>query len=69
MRYLVDKVVLDTGDKVIITMSNGNKVKAVYRDTVGYAHNFDCGDGKEINLSNHFMRLKGISVEKDTSPA
>lgn len=67
MSYLVGDVVLDSGDKVIIRWSDRTETKAVYKETVGYSHFFDPSenDGKEIRLSNHFMRLKGIYVRKD----
>ena len=45
----------------------GTVTHAVYKDTYGYNHFFDAipkGE-KEIRLSNHFMRLKGIYVKKD----
>ncbi len=67
MSYLVGDSVLDSGDKVIIRWSDGTTTRAVYKDTYGYNHFFDTipkGE-KEIRLSNHFMRLKGIYVKKD----
>lgn len=66
MSYLVGEVVLDSGDKVIIRWSDRTETRAVYKDTVGYSHYFDSRDEeKEIRLTNHFMRLKGIYVRKD----
>lgn len=67
MSYLVDECVLDSGDKVIIRWTDGTEQKAVYKDTYGYNHFFDTvpPSDKEIRLSNHFMRLKGIHVRKD----
>ena len=67
MSYLVGDSVLDSGDKVIIRWSDGTTTRAVYKDTYGYNHFFDTipKGGKEIRLSNHFMRLKGIYVKKD----
>ena len=66
MSYLVDECILDSGDKVIIRWTDGTETKAVYKDTYGYNHFFDPIDGdKEIRLSNHFMRLKGIHVRID----
>lgn len=67
MSYLVGDAVLDSGDIVIIRWSDGTTTRAVYKDTYGYNHFFDTipkGE-KEIRLSNHFMRLKGIYVKKD----
>lgn len=69
MSYLVDNEVLDSGDKVYIRWTDGTETHAVYKETYGYNHFFDPipkneGD-KEIRLSNHFMRLKGIHVRKD----
>ena len=67
MSYLVDNEVLDSGDKVYIRWTDGTETHAVYKDTYGYTHFFESippGD-KEIKLSNHFMRLKGIHVRKD----
>lgn len=67
MSYLVDECILDSGDKVIIRWSDGTETRAVYKDTYGYNHFFDAipkGE-KEIRLSNHFMRLKGIHVRKE----
>ena len=65
MKYLVGTIVLETGDKVIITWSDGTKTKAVYNDTFGYNHSFTGESGNEIRLSNRFMQLKGIFIEKD----
>lgn len=67
MSYLVDNEVLDSGDKVFIRWTDGTETHAVYKETYGYNHFFEAipkGD-KEIRLSNHFMRLKGIHVRKD----
>ncbi len=66
MSYLVDNSVLDSGDRVVIRWTDGTETRAVYKDTYGYNHFFDPAEGgKEIRLSNHFMRLKGIHVRKD----
>ncbi len=68
MSYLVDECILDSGDKVIIRWTDKTETRAVYKETYGYNHFFDAIDGstdKEIRLSNHFMRLKGIHVRKD----
>lgn len=66
MSYLVDNLVLDSGDKVIIRWTDGTETHAVYTDTYGYNHFFNPVEGgKEIRLSNHFMRLKGIHVRKE----
>ena len=66
MNYLVGTLVLDskTNQRVRITFSDGKQIEAVYEDTYGYNHSFYTDSGKEIRLSNHFMHLKGISVEK-----
>lgn len=68
MSYLVDECILDSGDKVIIRWTDKTETRAVYKETYGYNHFFEVTDGstdKEIRLSNHFMRLKGIRVRKD----
>ncbi|MBR6754669.1 MAG: hypothetical protein IKM22_01910 [Clostridia bacterium] len=67
MSYLVGNLVLNSGDKVIIRWTDGTETKAVYKDTYGYNHFFDAipPTDKEIRLSNHFMRLKGIKIRKD----
>ncbi len=67
MSYLVGDLVLDEGDKVIIRWPDKTETHAVYKETYGYNHFFDAvpkGE-KEIRLSNHFMRLKGIYIRKD----
>lgn len=66
MTYLVGDLVLDPGARVIIRWSDGSETLAVYKDTYGYNHTFDTvpSTGKEIRLSNHFMRLKGIYIRK-----
>ena len=67
MSYLVGDLVLDSGAKVIIRWTDGTETHAVYKDTYGYNHFFDAvpkGE-KEIRLSNHFMRLKGIRIRLD----
>ena len=67
MSYLVGECVLDPGDKVYIKWTDGTETHAVYKETYGYNHFFDAipeGE-KEIRLSNHFMRLKGIYIRKD----
>ena len=65
MKYLVCETVMESGQKVIITWSDGSTSKAVYNDTYGYNHMFTDENGKQVRLSNHFMHLKGITVEKD----
>ena len=67
MSYLVGDLVLDSGAKVIIRWTDGTETHAVYKDTYGYNHFFDAvpGGEKEIRLSNHFMRLKGIRIRLD----
>ena len=67
MSYLVGDVVLNFGDKVIIRWPDRTETRAEFKDSVGYSHYFDsCDEEKrEIRLTNHFMRLKGIYVRKD----
>ena len=65
MSYLVGEEVLDFGDKVIIRWPDRTITKAVFKDSVGYSHYFMSDDDKEIRLTNHFMRLKGIHLKKD----
>lgn len=66
MSYLVGELVLDSGAKVIIRWPDKTETRAIYRDTIGYNHFFDSADGdREIRLSNHFMRLKGIYIRED----
>lgn len=62
MDSLVCSLILSGGEKVVITYSNGSKVKAVYKETYGYTHCFVTDDGRELKLSNHFMEMKDISV-------
>ena len=67
MSYLVGELVLDSGDKVIIRWPDKTETRAIYKETYGYNHFFEAvpkGE-KEIRLSNHFMRLKGIYIRKD----
>ena len=66
MNYLVGTLVLDskTNQRVRITFSDGKQIEAVYEDTYGYNHSFYTDEGREIRLSNHFMHLKGIKIEK-----
>lgn len=67
MSYLVGDLVLDSGARVIIRWTDGTETHAVYKDTYGYNHFFDAvpeGE-REIRLSNHFMRLKGIRIRLD----
>ncbi len=61
MSRLVGPLVLDGGETVIIRWSDGTETEAKYVETYGYTNLFDAG-GKEIRLSNHFMRLKGIKI-------
>ncbi|MBR4950669.1 MAG: hypothetical protein IKU23_03975 [Clostridia bacterium] len=67
MSYLVGELVLDSGDRVVIRWPDKTETPAVYKDTIGYSHYFDSEqeEGKEIRLTNHFMRLKGIYVRKN----
>lgn len=65
MNYLVGKLILGGGEHVVITFSDGSKVKGVYMDTYGYNHLFKLDNGKELKLSNHFMHLKDIDVALD----
>lgn len=67
MDSLVGSLILSGGEKVVITFSNGNTEHAVYIETIGYTHYFHTPNGKEIRLSNHFMDMKDITVEKDKS--
>lgn len=66
MNYLVGTLVLDskTNQRVRITFSDGKQIEGTYDDTFGYNHSFYTDSGKEIRLSNHFMHLKGIKIEK-----
>lgn len=63
MKYLVGDTPMEQGQAVEITFSDGNKVRAVYKDTYGYNHSFEIENGNSVTLSNHFMRLKGIRVK------
>ncbi len=66
MSYLVGEEVLDSGDRVIITWTDRTETLAEYKNTYGYTHIFEPinPQGKEIKLSNHFMRLKGIYIRR-----
>ncbi len=67
MSYLVGTEILDSGDKVYIRWPDKTETHAIYKDTYGYNHYFEAipkGE-KDIRLSNHFMRLKGIYIRKD----
>lgn len=66
MNYLVGNLVLDSGSgqRVRIIFEDGKTIEAVYADTFGYNHSFYTDSGREIRLSNHFMHLKGIRIEK-----
>lgn len=66
MNYLVGPLVLDTDEKprVRITFEGGKQIEAVYTETYGYNHIFITDDGNRIRLSNHFMHLKGIQLER-----
>ena len=47
----------------MIVWSDGRRTEAVYQDTFGYTHVFvPQGEGREIRLSNRFMRQKGIRI-------
>lgn len=61
MSRLVGPLVLEGGETVIIRWSDGTETEAKYLETYGYTNLFDA-NGKEIRLSNHFMRLKGIKI-------
>ncbi len=67
MSYLVGDLILDSGAKVIIRWPDKTETHAIYKDTIGYSHFFDAvpKSDKEIRLSNHFMRLKGIYIRED----
>jgi len=67
MKHLVGTTPMDFDTAVAIRFSDGRRLAAVYKDTYGYNHVFQTEDGKSITLSNHFMRLKGIRVEKEES--
>ncbi len=66
MNRLVGGLVLDADDKprVRIKFSDGGEVTATYIGTFGYSHTFRTDAGKELRLSNHFMRLKDIRVTR-----
>ncbi len=66
MNYLVGTLVLDSGkhQRVRITFEDGRQIEAEYADTFGYNHSFYTDSGREIRLSNHFMHLKGIRIER-----
>ncbi len=63
MSRLVGPLVLDGGETVIIRWSDGTETEAQYIETYGYTNLFKAGD-REIRLSNHFMRMKGIKISK-----
>ncbi|NCU27061.1 hypothetical protein EOM86_10140 [Candidatus Nomurabacteria bacterium] len=63
MDSLVCKLILSGGEKVVITFSDGRKLKAVYKETYGYTHCFSVEGGGELKLSNHFMDMKDINVK------
>ena len=63
MNFLVGSLVLSGGERVVIVWSDGRRTEAVYQDTFGYTHVFvPQGEGREIRLSNRFMRQKGIRI-------
>ena len=63
MNFLVVSLVLSGGERVVIVWSDGRRTEAVYQDTFGYTHVFvPQGEGREIRLSNRFMRQKGIRI-------
>ena len=67
MSYLVGTEILDSGDKVYIRWPDKTETHVIYKVTYGYNHYFEAipkGE-KDIRLSNHFMRLKGIYIRKD----
>lgn len=68
MRCLVGETPMEPGQWVKIKFSDGKIIEAVYTDTFGYNHSFEYGEEKTIILSNHFMRLKGISVTAIDKP-
>lgn len=61
MSRLVGSLVLDGGETVVIRWSDGTETEAQYIETYGYTNLFKAGD-REIHLSNHFMRMKGIKI-------
>lgn len=63
MSRLVGSLVLDGGETVVIRWSDGTETEAVYTETYGYTNLFKAGE-REIRLSNHFMRMKGIKIYK-----
>lgn len=63
INFLVGSLVLSGGERVVIVWSDGRRTEAVYQDTFGYTHVFvPQGEGREIRLSNRFMRQKGIRI-------
>ena len=63
MNFLVGSLVLSGGERIIIVWSDGRRTEAVYQDTFGYTHVFrPVYEGREIRLSNRFMRQKGIRI-------
>ncbi|MGI6716696.1 MAG: hypothetical protein ACOX3X_05800 [Eubacteriales bacterium] len=62
MDCLVGNLILSGGEKVVIIFSDGRKENAVYKDTYGYTHRFVLDNGNEMKLSNHFMKMRDISV-------
>ncbi|MDL2287265.1 hypothetical protein LJB90_01705 [Eubacteriales bacterium OttesenSCG-928-G02] len=62
MNNYVYKYVLSGGEKLIIIWSDKTETEAEYIKTIGYNHYFKTLQGKEIKLSNHFMRLKAIKI-------
>lgn len=65
MSCLVGTLVLNGGEKVVITFDDGRKLKGIYIETYGYNHIFRLSNGNDMKLSNHFMHLKGIRVDAD----
>lgn len=63
MKYLVGDTPMEKGQRVEITFSDGKKQTGTYCDTYGYNHSFALDNGGSVNLSNHFMHLKGIRVK------
>ena len=59
MSCLVGTLVLNGGEKVVITFDDGRKLKGIYIETYGYNHIFRLSNGNDMKLSNHFMHLKG----------
>ncbi|NLN55396.1 MAG: hypothetical protein GX148_03740 [Clostridiales bacterium] len=62
MDSLVGNLILSGGERVVITFSDGKKEAATYKETYGYTHRFVLDKGGELKLSNHFMKMKDITL-------